>query len=83
MKCGYFSASWETVSFSTSTLLRGVIWMEVLDISPFSNKEFCQGTAEREAENKWIELYLLTNPLRDEIKKKLFPHNNLSKSLFS
>jgi len=26
--------------------------IEFLDLSPFSNKQFCLGTAEREAENK-------------------------------
>jgi len=41
------------------------------------------GAAEREAENKWVELYLLTNPLRDETKKEtVSTQSYFKKSLF-
>jgi hypothetical protein len=52
MKGGHFAASWGTGSFSRRTVLHEVGWIDVLDLSPFSNKEFFQGTAVREADNK-------------------------------
>jgi hypothetical protein len=43
-----FWDSWGTTGFSRKTLPHGVTLIEVLDISPFSNKQFCLGTAEKE-----------------------------------